>query len=398
MILKTYIIAPGDGLEMRNIARSLVEGHGYSSPFGVPSGPTAWAAPLFPGIIAVCFKLFGAFTVPSAIAIRVLNCVLSAASCVMIYVAAKPAFGEQVARLSSLIFVFYPNSIWAAIRTTWDTTLLSLLLLVVTYLLTRLASKPELGFALVTGAAIGVTLLDNVAPLFTLPLLLLWYFWQTRSKPDRFKLLAVLAAAPALIFGPWMVRNYSATGSFVTRCCAGVELYAGNNQDSWERRFVNGNFKVDPVGSAAELKLYVDLGEKAYDSVARQRALSFIRNNPRKALDLFLWKIGGWWLDIYTDEGVYEDKWIARALQGKQPIHWIVLPFFLAGAFWSIKNRNRLSYPYLILTFVYPLPYYIFSVGEHMHFPIESFMVTLACYGALASLGFTKKAEALPPS
>src|ERR1700760_1237884 len=47
------------GFEGGRIAQSLVTGHGYASPFNAPSGPTAWLPPLYPLLLAGCFKLFG---------------------------------------------------------------------------------------------------------------------------------------------------------------------------------------------------------------------------------------------------------------------------------------------------------------------------------------------------
>ena len=35
-------------------------------------------------------------------------------------------------------------------------------------------------------------------------------------------------------------------------------------------------------------------------------------------------------------------------------------------------------------------------VAEHMHFPIESFMVILACYGAIRAAGLLEKREDVP--
>src|SRR5579872_5630474 len=47
------------GMEADNIAISLLAGKGFSSPFGVPSGPSAWLTPVYPFIVVEIFKLFG---------------------------------------------------------------------------------------------------------------------------------------------------------------------------------------------------------------------------------------------------------------------------------------------------------------------------------------------------
>ena len=51
------------GWEAARIARSVATGHGYSDPFILGNtGPTAWLPPLFPLMIAGCFRLFGVYT------------------------------------------------------------------------------------------------------------------------------------------------------------------------------------------------------------------------------------------------------------------------------------------------------------------------------------------------
>ena len=61
------------GWEMGRIARSICEGHGFSSPFFDPSGPTAMLPPAYPYLVALCMKLFGGFTVATTMAILSLN-------------------------------------------------------------------------------------------------------------------------------------------------------------------------------------------------------------------------------------------------------------------------------------------------------------------------------------
>src|SRR5579875_1936578 len=50
------------GYEAGRIARSLVTGHGYGNPFNGFSGPTAWLPPLYPLLLALCFKMFGVYS------------------------------------------------------------------------------------------------------------------------------------------------------------------------------------------------------------------------------------------------------------------------------------------------------------------------------------------------
>src|SRR6202451_4844324 len=50
------------GYETGRIARSIVQGHGFSSPLFADTGPTAWMSPIYPYIVAGVFKVFGIYT------------------------------------------------------------------------------------------------------------------------------------------------------------------------------------------------------------------------------------------------------------------------------------------------------------------------------------------------
>src|ERR1700716_1812662 len=63
----TYRITPRRdhfqfGWEMGRLARSIATGQGFSSPTALPTGPSAWAPPLYPYILGTIFKTFGVYT------------------------------------------------------------------------------------------------------------------------------------------------------------------------------------------------------------------------------------------------------------------------------------------------------------------------------------------------
>jgi len=71
---KTYVYIPGNaipfGPEVCSIASHIVRGQGFSSPFHQDTGPTAWVAPVYPYLVALVFRLFGIYSVASAIVNR----------------------------------------------------------------------------------------------------------------------------------------------------------------------------------------------------------------------------------------------------------------------------------------------------------------------------------------
>src|SRR6266496_3936796 len=74
----TYHITPRRdhfqfGWEMGRLARSIATGNGFSSPTDLPTGPSAWAPPVYPYILSGVFKLFGIYSQLSAWVILTFN-------------------------------------------------------------------------------------------------------------------------------------------------------------------------------------------------------------------------------------------------------------------------------------------------------------------------------------
>src|SRR5450631_2740693 len=85
------------GIEMGLLADSLVHGLGYSSPFGYPTGPTAFIAPGYPTLVAAVFLLFGSYTYVSAIMIMSVQLLICMGTlCLIIHVCDK-AFDKRTA-------------------------------------------------------------------------------------------------------------------------------------------------------------------------------------------------------------------------------------------------------------------------------------------------------------
>src|ERR1700759_4186422 len=67
----TYVSNPGSilpfGAEICSIAERIAEGRGYTSPFYIETGPTAWVAPVYPLLAAAVFRLFWGFSQGSAV-------------------------------------------------------------------------------------------------------------------------------------------------------------------------------------------------------------------------------------------------------------------------------------------------------------------------------------------
>src|SRR5580704_1063527 len=79
------------------IARSIASGHGFGSPLA-DTGLSALLPPVYSYLLAGIFKIFGIETKASVIAALSLNSLFSALTCVPVFLIAKRAFGDRVAK------------------------------------------------------------------------------------------------------------------------------------------------------------------------------------------------------------------------------------------------------------------------------------------------------------
>jgi len=100
---KTYIGSSNDNLpfgeEICSIADHIVHGQGFSSPFHLDTGPTAWVAPVYPYLVALVFRLFGSYSAASAIVLLGIQCIIAAATGIAIFII--PALFVLVERLAT---------------------------------------------------------------------------------------------------------------------------------------------------------------------------------------------------------------------------------------------------------------------------------------------------------
>ena len=116
------------GWEMGRVARSIAQGHGFSSPYEGNTGPTAWEPPLYPYLMAGVFKLFGIYSQRSAWVLLSINSLFATLTCIPIYWIAHRTFGERVAIWSAYAWGLNPYVWYWSIHWIWDTTFTPLLL------------------------------------------------------------------------------------------------------------------------------------------------------------------------------------------------------------------------------------------------------------------------------
>src|SRR6201987_2012636 len=160
--------------ESGNIAASLASGHGFSSPFRIETGPTAWMPPAYPWLLAGIFRVFGVRTYDSFLAAVGLNILCSAFTCVPIYFAGKRMNGIGVAAVAAGLWAFFPNTILNAFESMWDASVAALLSAIILWATLAIEKSERRRDWLGYGLLWGVTLLTNVTMIFVFSFLVGW--------------------------------------------------------------------------------------------------------------------------------------------------------------------------------------------------------------------------------
>lgn len=358
------------GFETGSIAASIATGNGFSSPFGVASGPTAWIAPVYPFLCAAIFKVLGVFTVASAIAILVMNSLFSALTCITIYLISERTVGRQVGLWAGWTWAVVPFFMRWPITWVWDMSLSALLmsLLFLCTLEVRHATnwKKWLGLGLLWGIAA----LTNPALLAFLPASAVWLAYHLRGKwREIAPLMAIAVLGCFVVVAPWLVRNRLVFGETVfIRGNLGFEFHLGNYPGS------NGLgwFKRHPTQNERILADYLRLGEQAFVAEHARQGMEFVRRYPGEFVQLCLRRFTTFW-DGTSLNYLAFDEW--------RP--WMFLPLSLL-ALWGLVLAIGQKVPGSVLAagllLLYPAPYYLTFVSVRYRHAIEPEMLILSVY------------------
>ncbi len=375
------------GWEMGSIAASLTSGHGFSSPFGPPTGPTAWEPPFYPYVMAGVFQIFGIYTRASAFVLLTLNSLCSALTCIPIFLIGKRVFSEKVAVGSAWAWALLPNVMFWCTRAVWETSLSALLLATAFWLALKLEDrdgwKPWIEFGLLWG----LIALNGTSLLSFLPAAGLWA-WYRRAKRGKRSFGGVVLAS--LIFfaciTPWLGRNYQTFGKFIfIRDNFGAELRLGNGPGA------DGTLMLylDPPHDPYAMHQFESMGELNYIAMRKQQALSYIKADYARFALLNLKRFVIFWAG---PPRVTDPAWLGPA---KDSLFLASSVLAIWGLVRALRQRRPGAWLFFWLMLLYPAIYYfVYAIPRYRH-AIEPEM-TILCVFLLTEAG--RKSTAFLPN
>ena len=360
------------------IANNLLAGKGFLLNDHLGTSYRAFMLPAYPVLCAFVYS----FTRHSQPAVLLLQCLLSALSCLQIR-----AIGEQVFKKSKAgtvaawLTAFHPGLVFFA------TQLHPLTLDLFSYLWTlwaclALFERPGTARALHLGIAAGFALLSRGTILFFLLFSAALFLWRAGregwlGKGARLAALAVSVAALAVL--PWLARNallFKRFPLFITS--SNQSLWAGNNPLSvgtLHSRDGRPLINQLPVHLETALAQSDELGQS---DLFRKEAWAFIRQDPWAAARLYLRKwVNFWWFSPTT--GRYYPPVYAIAYG----LCYAVAALLAVAGLWSV--RRQISSPPILLLVLFPLFIALFQClyyveGRH-RWTVEPLLLLLAARG-----------------
>lgn len=419
---------------MGRIAASLASGNGYSSPMPLPTGPTAFAPPVYPLLVALVFKYFGIYSVTSAKLLLFLNCVFSALTALALCKLGGVVFHDRAGLLAGWAWAVYPCAVYANSHVIWETSLSALLLMLLVLAAYRLRPDSSALKWISFGAFCAFAVLTNASAFVFVLVLCGWLVWKWRRSSQepvpggrspsfdlRHSHLNVFSESPALselstwqsfawlqpvsltalglvfLMSPWWIRNYLVIGKAIPlRTNFWLEVWVGNCFDglipghgSPEDYFAYVDYR-NPIFWAMEQRYptsehpnsqkhqnqeYARLGELNYMAEKRLAALRCISSNPASFIELTGRRFIYTWttatyVDVFARQPALQVIWVAA--------YTSLSILAVIGMIVLWKTDVERAVPLVLSLALFPAVYYLTHVLLRYRYPIDPQIFLLA--------------------
>lgn len=358
-----------DAQQYDTIAYNLSKGYGFSLN---PKVPTPIRAPFYPFFLSGIYFLFGQnYTI-----VRIIQGILSAFLCIIIYYIAKNIFSKKVAMISAGILALYPVLI-VYIGLILTETLFTFLFAISILLLIQGVNKINIYYFALSGFFLGIaTLTRPVTLLF--PLLILLVIVLTKKK--LFISWCILIFVFSLTLVPWLIRNYNLFGSF--RLCSistGYGLFTSGNMakgytfdESYAKYAELCKQYPEPTIFIPKQSPAIELEKKL-----QKEGIFLIKENFKNYILVVIKRLPRfWWTSHSSVFGV--DRSISEYLQSKNYLHLfirigllgfhgIILVFALVGIILSLSHWRSALILFVIL--IYFTCHITFDFVPRYHLP-----------------------------
>jgi 4-amino-4-deoxy-L-arabinose transferase-like glycosyltransferase len=362
-------------------AQSIANGNGYAFPSGNltvywPVGTSA--------IYAIIYSLFGISTT----AIVIFNIVIGASIVWLTHEVAKQYLNERIALIAAFLVSIWP--VFIQFTTILASELIFIFLLLFAIFIWGHQKIPPVIKAIAWGALIcGATFVRPTAlALIVLLPILEWISKRTFRESLLSLLIAVTTAA--LLFTPWVYRNYQVFGQFVlVSANGGANLWMGNHEGA--------------TGAYASLPELDFKDEVDRDQYFKKQAIEFISQNPIKYIELAIKRavityksetIGIVWNSALDKKLNDTGLFIAKLLSSLY--WWLIFGLGTIGVFIILIKKEMSVFNVLMVTLGFFFIFPILTVAQdRYHLPINPLLAMFAAYALYNQFNFSKSIKNL---
>jgi hypothetical protein len=391
--MRTYLDHFQFGWEMGRISRALATGYGYADPFNGHSGPTAWAPPLYPLILAGIFKIFGIYTLKSAWVILTINSIFSAATAPAVYEIAWRCFGRDMRGLkaalwSGWLWALFPGAMQYAVHWIWEMSLSTALFAWIVVLALRVrgvGDAPErfigqtMRLWIVFGVLWGLLALSNSSLLAFLPFCGIWMIWPeiSRHAGRVLRNVTLSGLCCAAVVSPWVIRNWYAFHAFIPlRANFGAELYRSvlPSSDGFPWGATLSLAEREP-----EFERYKSMGEVAFSKDQQQKAMAIIHSDPGAFYRHALLRLDFFWFGVpHPIEGNVAKGVMVEAT--REFTYAFISVAGILGLILALHRRVPAAWLFFWAFLSLPMVYYFVTVQARFRHPLEPIMTVLIVY------------------
>lgn len=367
-------ISHSDAYVYDTLGWSISQGNGYVNTDGTPH---SLYPPFYPFLLSIIYRFFG----HDYAAVRIVQSIVGAFSCALIYFIGKRAIGAAVGGIAAFISVFYPPFIKSAGRLLTELLFTFILCLIVFYLL-KIQEKMKFKNCIILGLLLGIATLTRSIMLF-FPIFIIPVFIYLKDKyriSEILKRYVLVLLAVVFSLMPWVIRNYNVYHKFVPASAEGGQGFYLSYCPK-DGIFGFNAAPDDPV---------VIEGNRISSAVLRsqffiKKTVDFIAANPKKVLVLEVKKLLYFWAPF--DWEIVGGRWFNFA-------YVAILPFFTLGFIMAFKQFRK-SYPILLPIIYFQIMTLVFYGSPRFRLPIEPYIFILGAVGILQIFKciFAKKCE-----
>lgn len=339
-------------------------------------------APFYPYFLALVYKVFGhGYFIP-----RLIQHVVGAFSCILVYLVAKRLYNRSTAIIASLIASTYGILIYFEAELLLDSLLVFFDTLLILYLL-KTEESPKWYRWLLGGMILGLSAMTRPNILFCVPFILIWIYLRFKGKIRMKSVLTygvIFLLGVILLVAPVTLRNYLVGKDLVLIASqGGINFYLGNNPraDGMSAVFYGADWQYQDFQFAAQKEAGKALKPSEISNFYYKKGLDFILHQPGKSSRLLLKKLYLFWnkFEISNNQDIYFFRRYSSLATILPLGFWLIAPLALTGILISFWERRKIFLPF-IFVICYMITVVLFFVPARFRLPVIPFLIIFASF------------------